>query len=423
VDDLLAGQVPDAIRLALPQGLSGGQRDQLLSAALRLDGLTTSTIHGFCQAIIRQYAVEADVDPGAEVMDAAQATAAFDGVFDQWFRRRLTGHADRSEAVIALSRDDPRHVVETLRGLAQLRRDHRHARPAPADLSGRPDLELADAVAEFRAWIGRNPKEPKTFAIAADLETLANFYSGTFESAQSFAKLWALAHPARLSSMRRHTFDLVAPRSKSAWKHLAGKDGERLNAEATGLFERADTAYRTAIGRVSTNLVAILSQELDEVLEDYARFKRAAAVLDFDDLLDRARTMVRSHDQVRQALDARYKHIFVDEFQDTDPVQAEIVFRIAAEDRPTRWQDGVVRPGSLFLVGDPKQAIYQFRGANAGSYGEARAAITNRWPQNVIQITTNFRSRPGILAHVNSSFEGPLSVTGQPGYVPLSAMR
>ena len=132
--------------------------------------------------------------------------------------------------------------------------------------------------------------------------------------------------------------------------------------------------------------------------------------------------MVRSHDQVRQALGAGYKHIFVDEFQDTDPVQAEIVFRIAAEDRPTRWQDGAVRPGSLFLVGDPKQAIYQFRGANAGSYGEARAAIANRWPQNVIQITTNFRSRPGILAHVNSSFEGPLSVTGQPGYVPLSAM-
>lgn len=160
---------------------------------------------------------------------------------------------------------------------------------------------------------------------------------------------------------------------------------------------------------------------LDEVLEDYAAFKRAAAVLDFDDLLERARDMVRKHNTVRHALGVRYRHIFVDEFQDTDPTQAEILFLIAAEHRAPRWQDSALRAGALFMVGDPKQSIYRFRGADIGSYGQARAAIERRWPDNVIQITANFRSRPEILSHVNRCFEAPLSSQGQPGYVALTA--
>ena len=118
-------------------------------------------------------------------------------------------------------------------------------------------------------------------------------------------------------------------------------------------------------------------------------------------------------------LGRRYRYILVDEFQDTDPIQAEILFRIAADDGAPRWQDSVLRPGALFMVGDPKQSIYRFRGADVGSYGEARGAIARRWPGNIVQITANLRSRPGILTYINSCFAAPLSGTGQPGYVAL----
>ena len=103
--------------------------------------------------------------------------------------------------------------------------------------------------------------------------------------------------------------------------------------EGEGLFQRADDAYRRLMGTIATALVSALSTELDEVLRDYADFKRAAAVLDFDDLLHRAGAMLRSHGEVREALGNRYRHILVDEFQDTDPLQAEIVFRIASRDK------------------------------------------------------------------------------------------
>jgi hypothetical protein len=90
--------------------------------------------------------------------------------------------------------------------------------------------------------------------------------------------------------MRRRSYDLLKPRRKSAWQGVAGKDrGARLNGEANQCFERVDRCYRILLGRIATALVAQLSAELDEVLDDYAAFKRAAAVLDFDELLEKAR--------------------------------------------------------------------------------------------------------------------------------------
>ena len=222
-----------------------------------------------------------------------------------------------------------------------------------------------------------------------------------------------------LHAARQLRFDLAATKSRLE-KSGGPETGARLSEEAGRLFNRVNESYRDALGRVATTLVAILSKELDEVSSDYADFKRAAAVLDFEDLLQRARTLVRNHDAVRRALGARYRHIFVDEFQDTDPVQAEILFLIASDEHASRWQESSLRSGALFLVGDPKQSIYQFRGANVGSYSQARAAIKQQWPENVIQITANFRSRPGILTYVNRCFEAPLSALDQPGYVALA---
>lgn len=421
VDELLAGRVPEPLQPALPNGLDLGQRRTLSAAAGKLDELTSATIHAFCQTIICSYAVEADIDPGARILDGAQAAAAFDAVFEQWFKLRLNEPAREGDPIATLSRDDPHHVVETLQALARFRLEHRGARTPPADLEGRPDIDLLSASADFRRWIAAQPGEPKTLELVSQLETLAAFYAESFKTPPDFPTLWWLAHPPRLPCMRRDTYDLLVPRAKTAWEKAAGKDrGGSLNEEAGQHFARVDRCYRIILGRVATALVALLSDELDEVLADYAAFKRAAAVLDFDDLLERARRLVREHDAVRRALGARYRHIFVDEFQDTDPIQAEILFLIAADGCASRWKDSTLRAGALFMVGDPKQSIYRFRGADVGSYGEARGAIKRQWPNNIVQITANFRSRPAILTHINRCFAAPLSADGQPGYVELA---
>ncbi|WEX85812.1 UvrD-helicase domain-containing protein [Sinorhizobium garamanticum] len=421
IEELLAGRVPQPLRLALPNGLDEDQQRALSAAAVKLDELTTATIHAFCQTIISSYAVEADIDPGARILDAVQAAAGFDSVFEQWLKRRLNGEERPGDPIATLSRDDPRRIVGTLQELARFRLRYRGAHTLPANLGGRPDIDLVDAVADFRRWISSQPGEPKTLELVSELETLANFYAGSFDPPPGFAALWRLAHPPHLRCMRRNSFDLLTPRRKSAWERVAGRElGARLDEEANACFERVNRCYRILLGRIATALVAQLSAELDEVLDDYAAFKRAAAVLDFDDLLEKARALVGQHDDVRRALGQRYRHIFVDEFQDTDPTQTEILFRIAAEDRAERWQDSNLRAGALFMVGDPKQAIYRFRGADIGSYAQARAAIERQWPDKIVQVTANFRSRPDILAHINRCFARPLSGDGQPGYVPLA---
>ena len=283
----------------------------------------TATIHGFCQELIRGYAVEADIDPGAQVIDRDAADLAFDQVFDAWLQRRLAVAAPRAgDAIAVLARDNPRGMAGTLRTLARFRRRHRSARPSAVDLGGRPDIVLLDAVQGFRRWVAGAPVEPGTLQLVEEFETLAAFYEGSFAQAPDFAELWRLAHPPPIKCMRRDAFDFVRPRRLTIWKRLAGEAyGERLEAESLAEFDRVREAFADLLGRLGAALVSTLSAELDEVLTDYAAYKRAAAVLDFDDLLETAGRLLRGHGEVRAALAARFRHLLVDELHDTDPLE------------------------------------------------------------------------------------------------------
>ena len=156
-------------------------------------------------------------------------------------------------------------------------------------------------------------------------------------------------------------------------------------------------------------------------MQRYGDHKRASAQLDFDDLIFAARDLLRDHDDVRRALGQRFSHVLVDEFQDTDPLQTEIFWRLCGEpaDGDTDWTRYRIRPGALFLVGDPKQAIYRFRGADVSAYVQARDAFRAQAPDSFLSISTNFRSRASILTFVNERFEAVLSADGQPGFTAL----
>ena len=141
-----------------------------------------------------------------------------------------------------------------------------------------------------------------------------------------------------------------------------------------------------------------------EFRQEYQKFKRNSALLDFDDLLVQARDLLRNSPEVRQALSQRYAHILVDEFQDTDPVQCEILFFLCGEDGGGEWFQRKLRPGQLFLVADPKQSIYRFRRADIEMYCRVRDIVGEQFPGNVLPITANFRSVEPVLQHVNAGF-------------------
>jgi ATP-dependent exoDNAse (exonuclease V) beta subunit len=422
VATLLTGKVPTVMALALPQGLGPEQKANLAAAQQHLDEITTSTIHGFCQEIIRSYAIETGLDPGSRVIDGSSADAMFESVFSAWLIDRLSSGVHADDPVAVLSEHDPLEVVELIKKLADLKRMRPTARTIPTRLDHRADIDFVEAVQGFVRWFAAAPNEPRTARLVDDLQVLASFYADCFKTKPSFRALWKVAHPPRLESMASGSANLSPYRCKTSWKNKCGADaGERFNAEAERHVAAIDRLYRDMLGQIADGLVGVLSEALDDVIGAYSRRKHDAAALDFDDLLLRAHDLVSKHEAVRVALGERYQHIFVDEFQDTDRIQAAIIFLIAAETRPARWQDARLRPGALFLVGDPKQAIYRFRGADIDAYNEARAAIASQARDSVVEVTANFRSQQAIVDHVNKCFEPVLQAGGQPGYVRLSA--
>jgi CRISPR-associated exonuclease Cas4 len=423
LEALLAGRVPDELRLCLPKGLTLQQQAGLRAAASQLDELTCSTIHGFCHDLLRTYSVEAGIDPGAEILDSDQADFVFDAIFDQWWQDRLNEPRPDDDPVALVARNDPTGAEELLREFAKFRRRYRKARRLAPDLDASADRDFVESVREFRRWCNRIQARADVDSEVNSLETLAAHFEGQFEPQPNFERLWDLAHPAWLPIMRKDSFDLRDYRRRTLWKGVGGKeDGERLADQAEQHYARCREAYSTLMGRIATAIVSVFSAELDGLLSEYEAFKQRAAVLDFDDLLFTCRDVLRAYRPVRKAAAERYSRILVDEFQDTDAVQAEIIFLLSTEEGPQIWHKRRLMPGHLFVVGDPKQAIYRFRGADLATYLLVRRAIEAQFPNNVLRVTANFRSRPQILDHVNLCFEERLSAQ-EAGYVALRHTR
>ena len=431
VSALAVGEIPVELRSALPGCLSQEQRGSLARADEALDEMTCSTIHGFCQRLIVPYPVEADIDPGASVMDRDQTELAFAEIVDNWLREELGREEGGLLAELVLH--DPDATVALVRTVLEHLRRHREF--APCELQ---DLDLlasgfGGAVDGFGTFLDEaEAEEPETVAIAGRFRELAGEVAAGLpaDAAAALVALLAMApHPELLtgSGFRKY-------RKKGKWaaaaRHagLAGADAERLNDAASAHHALCCETWTAFHQAVAAHVLAGLVPLVGPVMDLFRERKRAAALLDFDDLIFSARDLLRDHDDVRRALAARFRHVLVDEFQDTDPLQTEIFWRLCG-DPPgdgdvTDWTAFSLRPGTLFLVGDPKQAIYRFRGADIAAYVRAREAFRAGAADAVLSIATNFRSCAPIMEFVNARFEAALSeANGQPGFQALDPFR
>jgi CRISPR-associated exonuclease Cas4 len=423
---LAEGEVVPELSTALPNGVDAARRACAAQALKEIDRLVATTIHGFCRGVVLAHAVEAGIDPGAVVMDGDEADALFERVLSAWLGRRLSADGDvgDDDPVAALALEDPTHAVDTLRGLARFRRTNRAARPASRTAGPREDaIAFIGAVERFARWQASVPAEQETANLLEKLRALASWYHEHLEAALGFRQLWALSRPPASDLLDREGTRVMPYRVGTAsWREAAGASEARsLREEAATHHAACAVAYAELVAGIGSALLATLSGELDELLGDYARAKAEAAALDFDDLLFRADSLLREHPEVRRAVANRHRHILVDEVQDTDVLQVSVLLSVTGLD----GSDGSAsrRHGALFMVGDPKQAIYRFRGADPASYNTLRAAISAADPDGIVQLTANFRSLPAILKHVDRCLAGPLNAPGQPGHVPLIGTR
>ena len=406
-------------------GLDAEERGRLDLALKRLEEAHVGTIHAFCADLLRERPVEAGVDPLFEVLTEPASARLFDEAFARWLQEVLANPPDGVRRALRRSafggEDGP---VDRLRkatwDLAQWR-----------DFTGLWTRNAFDREAEIDALVAllhetavltRNPmsKNDPLFTGTDPVRRL----SDEIGLQQTFGDAGAVDHDGWEAGLvdlsRDRTLANIKQGRGASYRDSVARD--RVSATVTELRGRLDQ-FRMA---ADADLAALLQQELRGALQRYEEMKAKGGALDFLDLLLVARNLVRDNRLVREGFQHRFKRIFVDEFQDTDPLQAEILLLLAADDpSETDWRKARPLPGRLFLVGDPKQSIYRFRRADVAIYREVCRRV-QEWGATLLRLTTSFRSVPEIQSFVNAAFAPVMTgddLTLQAGYVPLARDR
>lgn len=389
----LRGRFQLELERRLGQEADGARRQRIGRALQGLERLFAGTIHAFCAHLLRERPVEAGVAPGFTEQDEAE---------DQEFSRRAwrdfldRERARGAPALVALEEaglraGDLDAVFRTVCTFADVE--------FPPGDAGPPELEPA-----------RRELEEFWTALAAELppEMDPRTRCRLQRAALRYRQIRGVVQPRRLADLAEllevWDRDLSVTMTWWRWGADARARRDRLTRLVTGFTERTVGPFLGAWRRYRYRLaVTLLAAGRDFAAEA----RRRADVLNYGDLLLVAARLLREHPGVRAALRARVRWLFVDEFQDTNPLQAEVILLLAAgPDAGGDWRRARPRPGALFVVGDPKQAIYRFTGADIETYTQVRRIIEDSGGR-VVTLTTSFRARPALCQWANRVFRSP----------------
>jgi ATP-dependent exoDNAse (exonuclease V) beta subunit len=423
-------------------GLRGGSGEatlvsQRLDAALsQLEVARIVTLHAFCADLLHERPVEAGVDPLFAVAPDDQARLA-DRAFDEWFQDVLE---DPPEGVRRVLRRMPQGLNAIgprvqLRNAAQGLIEHR-------DFDAAWRREPFDRVAEIDRVFERlveigSLAQSATNAKSYLAQSLQEIHRFTHEVLRRERAAESLASGDRAEGRSRdhdrlesELRNFARPRFRRHWNWKGSGNLYAPDLPRADVLARRDAVKAeldALVEACDADLAPRLHAELQPVVRSYEAHKDRVGQLDFLDLLVRTRDLLRTDPVVREGLQQRFTHFFIDEFQDTDPLQAEILLLLCADD-PVEddYRKVTPRPGKLFLVGDPKQSIYRFRRADVGLYESIKRRLVDSGAA-LVYLTTSFRSVPSIQSLVNGAFAVAMAPQGdaraQADYVALQAFR
>jgi ATP-dependent helicase/nuclease subunit A len=436
-----AAEMRDRIieRLREASRLSEIDRGRWRELKERLGEIGVSTIDAFCLSLLREFPLEADVDPGFDLADDTEAPRLIAESLDQALRicRAMARESDDVALVFAqlgerrlrsgLSALLDRRLVAPAalkRYLARGPRDLTAAR-ACEDAARRVMESLTSAPGGLNAFLADGPVHHPHFSMLAD--DLRRMSAAARVSGPSVEPGSAVLDPA-------------TPEGQAWFRHLVDRlrgyfmtqDGRPRGEKFLGTPFKAEHCagdaawkrHRTAAGRIApvvADAIRAFRRDLNVVmsrgvwrifsvaLERYQRTLESHALLDFSGVLERAIRLLKDLDefgQTRFQLEARYRHVLVDEFQDTSRAQWDLIAQLVRS-----WGEGFgaaadALPPSIFIVGDRKQSIYGFRDADAAVLDDAGTFIEGLRPEGDPRraIAVSFRSAQEILSFVNDVF-------------------
>ena len=376
-------------------------RDRAHKALADLERAQIGTIHSFAASLLRLYPLETGLDPGFREGDERLLRRHFDTSWGLWLDGELSSAGPKTgEWKQVLARFPLEQIGELARGLCAENVDLAGIRRTgvSGDAGDVLDEWLDDLDETVTDLIARHPQQRKNEqALAVAREVIQSIRSAPDEA--------VAVDPDDLGLLQ------WKPSSVKGW---TDDDLERARA----VLKTAGAVAQVDHGQVD-RLCALLTPFARECRADFAR----KGLVTFDGLLVRARDLLRDHPRIREELKDRYKAILVDEFQDTDPLQYEILLWLCEKrsQRAATWRDIRLTPDKLFVVGDPKQSIYGFRGADIEAYLKVIQEVIVAQGGGRYPLTANFRSDVRILDVVNGVFRNLIREEPglQPEYIPL----
>ena len=409
--------------LAQP-GLSASRRDSLRAALDGVDAAYVGTIHSFADRLLRLHTVEAGLSPSYEVVENADELVRetlgdlLHGVQTGTLPEMLRGTGfegragEATEAVrnalaagIPIDSRESRH--RTTHGLRDLvagfanRRDVPPNDPKPKPFDAKTFGANRD---EFLALVEALPADPSPEGIVW-LRSIADLLREVRDLADPAAVYraieWPMRHAPNEDNLRKRDEFEGDAAGFEVWKIYARKQ--------TGANEGAPALRDEILKPFQTWLANGLVRAFAVIVALYERVKARRRVLDQIDLLLKLRDLLRDDPGgIRAEYQRLFEHVLIDEFQDTDPLQAEIVAFLCDDGTGAkRWDETRLKPGKLTIVGDPKQSIYRFRRADVSMYDAVRRQVLRGKPL-VAPLVANFRSRPSLIEFFNDRFRAIL---------------
>ena len=382
----------------IADGDSAAQAERLLAGLGNMERFFAGTIHSFCARLLRERPVEAGVSPGFTELDEVQDEEVRNRAWRDFISSaRAAGDSD----MLALLDADvkPKDLDDAFATICM-----------NEDVDFPPgDGQCPDPQSAWNALVKFWAAFQKLLPTEIDSDTTCKLQNAAREHQRILrVARKGVRRPAVIADLLSQ-WDVESRITLNRWADTRAEQ-YRIRDVVVRLHEafRAGTVapylaqWRQYVYRLSVTLLVSARAYA-------AKERRLRNSLNYGDLLNLAARVLRDNAAVRQALQQKYRFLFVDEFQDTDPVQAEIVFLLAAVPGPrsSDWRHVALRPGALFVVGDPKQSIYRFRRADIEIYNTVRERFSDPAIGRVVPLTTNFRSVPALCEWANDVFDGP----------------
>ena len=435
--------VPQILALTFTDKAAAEMKERIRTEILRQEGpqwekaaedfmiAPVQTFHSFCAQVLREFPIEAGLEPGFTVLDEQQVSRIHGKAYDELIHIRQDSPVN--EALVHVLSITDQYTLKTML-FAMYGKRERYARFFAA--LGEDETHILDVwkteVDAFRnGEITALRNDPSFSSCLRTLLGLASAYEGVDDKAAVFLQeirplLSRLAEPADPGEFCSAAIELAGKKPgkigiKKNWKNNDLNDFRKARKDLTDILERKHALFRMTMDisdPVITGSVRFL-RDLSTVFSRYAEMagngKASAGGLDFSDLILHARRLfLEQRELVATHFMPRFRYILVDEFQDTDLSQFDIILAIIGTPSPTT--------DCLFIVGDPKQSIYLFRDADVTRFKEAQEMISSACKGKVVNLDTSFRSTKEVIGLSNLIFSRLLASAEKPwefGYEPV----